>query len=73
MSYCARLGSGWRLPTKGEALQIRSSPNVCRTPVSDWQTWTTTCAGAGLAWYVDRPMGAIQDVVNTARAKLCVR
>jgi hypothetical protein len=73
MSDCARFGSGWRLPTKAEALKIFSSPNVCRTPVPNWQSWTTTCAGAGLAWYVDVPTGAIQDVVNSLRAKLCVR
>ena len=53
MSYCAGLGSGWRLASKGEALKIASSSYVCRTPLSGaWWTWIRTCAGAGLAWVV---------------------
>jgi hypothetical protein len=76
ISYCAGLGSGWRLPTKGEALRIASSPNVCRTPLSAaWATWTRTCAGAGLAWSVnDFSFGyTYQFSVDDFNNALCVR
>jgi hypothetical protein len=79
--YCAGLGSGWRLPTKGEALKIAASPTVCQTPVPDgWFTWTNTCAGAGLAWRVlnvsrDGALGgeAYENVVGYNTFTLCVR
>jgi hypothetical protein len=76
MSYCAGLGSGWRLPSKGEALKIASSSNVCRTSLSgEWQTWTRTCAGAGLAWGVDSfgSTGQFSVVNNVSFGALCVR
>jgi hypothetical protein len=75
MSYCAGLGSGWRLPTKGEALKIASSPNVCRTPLPGvWVTWTSTCSGAGLAWNVDDSGGTGQGNVDDGNGyALCVR
>jgi hypothetical protein len=75
MSYCAGLGSGWRLPSKGEALKIASSPSVCRTPLSGgWNTWTRTCAGAGLACYVYFSGFTSQSyVVNSSYGALCVR
>ncbi len=74
MSYCAGLGSGWRLPSKGEALKIASSSNVCRTSLSgSWYTWTRTCAaGAGLAWGVSSNGNTDQRGVASYNA-LCVR
>jgi len=75
MSYCAGLGSGWRLPSKGEALKIASSPNVCRTALpATWYTWTRTCAGAGLAWGVNGNGLAYQGGVDNGYFyALCVR
>jgi hypothetical protein len=75
MSYCAGLGSGWRLPSKGEALKIASSPSVCRTLLSGgWYTWTRTCAGAGVAWGVDGLGDTGQHRVDgNGNDALCVR
>lgn len=53
-SYCASLGSNWRLASKGVALKIAASPEVCRIAVpAQWLSWTSTCAGGNLAWVVD--------------------
>jgi len=53
VSYCAALGSGWRLASKGEALKIAGSPSVCRTLLpSSWYAWARSCAGEGKAWVV---------------------
>ena len=74
MSYCAGLGSGWRLPSKGEALKIVSSPNVCRTSfAADWFSWTSTCAGARLAWYVLYDGSTRRGSVDYGDGALCVR
>ncbi len=76
MTYCTSLGNGWRLPTKGEALKLAASPNVCRTPLSaGWYTWTTTCSGAGMAWnvYGFGNLGAYQDSVDGNNYAVCVR
>lgn len=52
-NYCASLGAGYRLPTKGEALQIAYEPTVCATPLPrGWYTWTATCAMSEQAWCV---------------------
>lgn len=75
MSYCAGIGTGWRLTTKGEALKIASSPNVCRTALpASWFTWTRTCARAGRAWLVSNYGGTSQGSVdNSYISALCVR
>jgi hypothetical protein len=77
MSYCAGLGGGWRLPTKGEALKIAATNRgVCRTQFSaGWYSWTKTCAGAGLAWGVSSGGQAVRtDTRSTSSyAAICVR
>lgn len=74
MSHCAELGAGWRLASKGEALKIASSPNVCRTPLSGgWTTWTRTCVGAGMAWDVSIGGGTGRSRVAGLLNALCVR
>lgn len=71
MSYCAGLGSGWRLPSKEEARKIAVSPSVCRTPISvTWATWTSTCAEARRAWSVSSNGFAERGPYSYA---LCVR
>ncbi len=53
-SYCANLGSGWRLAPKAVALKVASNPEVCRIAVpAQWLSWTSTCGGGNLAWVVD--------------------
>jgi hypothetical protein len=74
VSYCEGLGSGYRLLTKGEALKIASNPAICRTSLpSNWYTWTSTCAGAGLAWYVVSDGYSYQYIVDYSYDALCVR
>jgi hypothetical protein len=75
VSYCEGLGGGYRLPTKGEALKIASNPAICRTSLTPfWITWTSACAGAGVAWYVSYNDVTLQANVNSsAPAALCVR
>lgn len=74
VSYCEGLGGGYRLPTKGEARKIASIPAICRTSLpSLWGTWTSTCAGAGLAWQVGDDGDAYQYVVDHNGRALCVR
>jgi len=77
LSYCEGLGGGYRLVTKDEALAIAANPSLCRSGLpSSWATWTSTSAGAGLAWFVYGGVGtpqydvAANDVSNNA---LCVR
>jgi hypothetical protein len=77
-AYCA--GRGGRLPTKDEALAIAGNNNYCRaaSPV-EWGTWTSTSAGAGLAWYVVYDGYTTQIVVGNglngvySLGALCVR
>ena len=76
MSYCEELGAGWRLPSKGEAAQIASSPSVCRISLSGvWGTWTRTCSAAATAWRVSSSGNTVQTSVhNTSLGNtLCVR
>jgi sulfatase modifying factor 1 len=76
MSYCEDLGAGWRLPSKGEAARIASSPSVCRISLSGvWGTWTRTCSAAATAWRVSSSGNTVQtNVDNTSLGNtLCVR
>ncbi len=53
-TYCAGLGSNWRLAPKAVALKVASNPEVCRIAVpAQWLSWTSTCAGGNLAWVVN--------------------
>lgn len=73
LAYCTALGGGYRLATKGEALELVLNPAICRTPLLGyWYTWTSTCAGGGQAWGVDY-RGAYQYVVGNVNFALCVR
>lgn len=68
-------GQGARLPTKDEALAISgASYDFCAWPCS-WFTWTSTSAGAGVAWGVGS--GGAGDTIEfragDLRAVLCVR
>jgi hypothetical protein len=82
ITYCAN--RGMRLPTRAEALDI--APACCvSTPTSmncavafpGWQTWTTTSAGSGQAYYVNShgitclPSTCIKSVTATAGV-MCV-
>ncbi len=78
MSYCKGLGGGYRLPTRGEAVKIVASwasDRICRIPPGpSWGTWTSTCAGPGLAWVVDYSAGTGQSSVGpNSSGALCVR
>lgn len=66
-------GQGARLPTKDEALAISgASDKVCAWPCL-WSTWTSTPAGAGLAWVVDQSGAREVDVDYAVGYVLCVR
>jgi hypothetical protein len=76
VGHCAGLGGGFRLPTKAEALRIASNPLLCRTALpANWYTWTSSCAGAGLAWWVyfDGNTGSDNTDTGTDDAACCVR
>jgi hypothetical protein len=75
LDSCARLGSGWRVPTRGDAIKIARSPAVCRVPVTEaWGAWTRTCADAGRAWFVTDGGVATSTAVGDALARaLCIR
>ncbi len=71
IAYCQ--GKGARLPTKDEALGISGvSYDACAWP-GGWYTWTSTSAGAGLAWSVDDDGSTSQDDVGDSDGALCVR
>ena len=72
IAYCQ--GKGARLPTKDEALGISGvSYDACAWP-GGWYTWTSTSAGAGLAWHVVYSGSTFQvDVGNVSHHALCVR
>ena len=71
IAYCQ--GKGARLPTKDEALGISGvSYHACAWP-GGWYTWTSTSAGAGLAWDVYNLGHTPQDDVGNFVNALCVR
>ncbi len=72
VEYCLGLGSGWRLPTKGEAMRISGLGNLCRSPVAAFAgTWTLTCAGAGAAWLA--ASGTNPTPIDRLGSAVCVR
>ena len=71
IAYCQ--GKGARLPTKDEALGISGvSYDACAWS-GGWYTWTSTSAGAGLAWYVFSYGDAVRLDVGDSHDALCVR
>ncbi len=77
-TYCAGLGAGWRLPTKGEALRIPSTSTnttACKAPIpGTWTTWTSTCTGSGKANYVTSfgPAGS-SNITGSSIGVICIR
>jgi hypothetical protein len=72
-AYCA--GRGGRLPTRDEALAIAGN-NFCQAAwPTGWYTWTSTSAGAGLAWgvYYDGVTDQSNVHGNDYYYALCVR
>lgn len=73
-SYCA--GKGMRLPMRDEALAIAKESYCEAAWSSGWWTWTSTFAGATLAWYVDnngRTNAINVDYGGNGDGALCVR
>jgi hypothetical protein len=71
VTFCQSRGPGFRLPTKGEAIQIYANPSICRTPFTygGW-TWTSTCGGVDSAWMVNYVGSAGSYPVN-GRSDIC--
>ena len=87
VGFCMRLGVGFRLATFGELNAISARRAICRTlpdggasvPPHDWLgsvfpvlTWSSTCAGDGLAWVTGSGFAGSM-YTNATAAVLCVR
>ena len=70
--WCSNLGSGWRLPSKGELLYVQKMKNTINQALStignmigevideingEKQYWSSTVDASGCAWFVDMSDG----------------